>query len=114
MKHHISASCTSDARAARRRTIDCAKPEGLDGARRSQHGGFDPDAAGALKFVAMGAGFMPPIHGGHLLESGEYRGRELHAERKILLIKTGGFNEYYGLIFGGSELGGRDKTICTS
>ena len=44
-------------RAAGCRPARRAGPEGLDGARRSQHSASDPDAAGAIKFVTMGTGF---------------------------------------------------------
>ena len=67
----------------------------------------DPDAAGALKFVAMGGGFhatnpMAAIYWNPAnTASGAYT-----LKGKFTLVKTGGFNEYYGLIFGGGELEG--------
>jgi len=65
----------------------------------------DPDATGSLKFVAMGGGFhatnpMAAIYWNPAnTASGAYT-----LKGKFTLVKTGGFNEYYGLILGGSEL----------
>jgi hypothetical protein len=71
----------------------------------------DPDAAGALKFVAMGGGFhatnpMAAIYWNPAnTAAGNYS-----LKGKFTLVKTGGFNEYYGLIFGGSELDGAGQS----
>ena len=67
----------------------------------------DPDASGSLKFVAMGGGFhatnpMAAIYWNPAnTASGNYT-----LKGKFTLVKTGGFNEYYGLTLGGSDLGG--------
>jgi len=71
----------------------------------------DPDAAGALKFVAMGGGFhatnpMAAIYWNPAnTAAGNYT-----LKGKFTLVKTGGFNEYYGLIFAGGELEGAGQT----
>jgi hypothetical protein len=67
----------------------------------------DPDASGALKFVAMGGGFhatnpMAAIY----WNPANTAGGNYTLKGKFTLIKTAGFNEYYGLIFGASELDG--------
>ena len=76
---------------------------------RSDHSmnASDPDAAGSIKFVEMGGGFhatnpMAAIYWNPAnTVTGDYT-----LKGKFTLIKTGGFNEYYGLIFGGSGLNG--------
>jgi hypothetical protein len=71
----------------------------------------DPDASGALKFVAMGGGFhatnpMAAIY----WNPANTAGGNYTLKGKFTLIKTGGFNEYYGLIFGASELDGAGQS----
>jgi hypothetical protein len=75
---------------------------------RSDHSmdASDPDAAGAIKFVEMGGGFhatnpMAAIYwNGANRVTGNYT-----LKGKFTLVKSNGFNEYYGLILGGSDLG---------
>src|SRR6202167_566878 len=65
----------------------------------------DPDAAGDVKFVPMGSGFhiMSPqasvFWNPANTASGNYS-----LKGTFTLIKSTGYNEYYGLIFGGSDL----------
>jgi hypothetical protein len=65
----------------------------------------DPDAAGAIKFVTSGSGFhatnpMAAIYWNPAnTASGSYT-----LKGTFKLIKSNGYNEYYGLIFGGSGL----------
>jgi hypothetical protein len=71
----------------------------------------DPDAAGALKFVAMGGGFhatnpMAAIY----WNPANTAGGNYTLKGKFTLVKTGGFNEYYGLIFGASGLDGAGQS----
>jgi hypothetical protein len=67
----------------------------------------DPDAAGAIKFVTSGSGFhatnpMAAIYWNPAnTATGNYT-----LKGTFKLIKSNGFNEYYGLIFGGSALDG--------
>src|SRR5580692_4356296 len=67
----------------------------------------DPDAPGANKFVAAGSGFhatnpMAAIYWNPAnTATGAYT-----LKGTFKLIKSTGFNEYYGLIFGGSALEG--------
>ena len=67
----------------------------------------DPDAPGANKFVAVGSGFhatnpMAAIYWNPAnTATGAYT-----LKGTFKLIKSTGFNEYYGLIFGGSALEG--------
>jgi|ERR1039458_8090400 hypothetical protein len=67
----------------------------------------DPDAAGSNKFVAMGAGFHAtnPMAAVYWNPANTVTGNYT-LKGKFTLIKTGGVNEYYGLIFAGSELDG--------
>ena len=73
----------------------------------------DPDASGSVKFVTSGTGFhatnpMAAIYwnpantiGGNYTLKGTFK-----------LIKSTGYNEYYGLIFGASDLeGGAEKYL---
>jgi len=65
----------------------------------------DPDAAGAIKFVTSGSGFhatnpMAAIYWNPAnTATGNYT-----LKGTFKLIKSSGYNEYYGLIFGGSGL----------
>jgi hypothetical protein len=65
----------------------------------------DPDAPGAVKFVVSGSGFhatnpMAAIYWNPAnTASGDYT-----LKGTFKLIKSTGYNEYYGLIFGGSGL----------
>jgi hypothetical protein len=65
----------------------------------------DPDAAGAIKFVTSGSGFhatnpMAAIYWNPAnTATGNYT-----LKGTFKLIKSNGYNEYYGLIFGGSGL----------
>jgi len=67
----------------------------------------DPDAAGSIKFVAAGSGFhatnpMAAIYWNPAnTASGNYT-----LKGTFKLIKSTGYDEYYGLIFGGSGLEG--------
>jgi hypothetical protein len=74
---------------------------------RSDHSmeASDPDAAGAVKFVAMGAGFhaTDPMAAIFWNPANTASG-DFTLKGKFTLVKSGGFNEYYGLIFGGSDL----------
>ena len=74
---------------------------------RSDHSmeASDPYAAGAVKFVTMGGGFhatnpMAAIFWNPAnTVAGDYT-----LKAKFTLVKAGGYNEYYGLIFGGGDL----------
>ncbi len=67
----------------------------------------DPDAAGAIKFVTSGSGFhatnpMAAIYWNPAnTATGNYT-----LKGTFKLIKSSGYDEYYGLIFGGSGLDG--------
>src|SRR6202022_5160391 len=67
----------------------------------------DPDAAGAIKFVEMGAGFhaMNPQASVYWNPANTVTGNYT-LKGTFKLIKTSGHSEYYGLIFGGSDLEG--------
>jgi hypothetical protein len=67
----------------------------------------DPDAAGAIKFVTSGSGF----HATNPMASIYWNPANTAAGSYTLkgtfkLIKSGGYDEYYGLIFGGNGLDG--------
>src|SRR4029077_15937033 len=71
----------------------------------------DPDAAGDIKFMAMGSGFhatnpMAAIYWNPAnTATGNYT-----LKGTFKLIKSTGFNEYYGLILGGSGLEGASQS----
>jgi ribosomal protein L21E len=67
----------------------------------------DPDAAGAIKFMAMGSGFhaINPQAAVYWNPANTVTGNYT-LKGTFTLIKTTGYNEYYGLVFGGSDLGG--------
>ena len=76
---------------------------------RSDHSmdASDPDAAGAIKFVTSGSGFHATNPTAAIYwnpantASGSYT-----LKGTFNLIKSTGYDEYYGLIFGGSDLEG--------
>jgi opacity protein-like surface antigen len=74
---------------------------------RSDHSmnASDPDAAGSIKFVTMDGGFHAtnPMAAVYWNPANTVTGNYT-LKGKFTLIKMGGFNEYYGLIFGGSDL----------
>src|SRR3979490_1096549 len=67
----------------------------------------DPDAAGAIKFVTMGTGFHATNPQAAVYwnpantASGAYT-----LKGTFTLLKPSGHTNYYGLVFGGSDLGG--------
>ena len=67
----------------------------------------DPDAAGSIKFMAMGSGFhaINPQAATYWNPTNTVTGNYT-LKGTFTLIKTTGYNEYYGLVFGGSDLGG--------
>jgi hypothetical protein len=76
---------------------------------RSDHSSdaSDPDAAGADKFVVSGSGFhaINPMAAVYWNPANTATG-DYTLKGTFKLIKSTGFNEYYGLIFGGSALEG--------
>jgi hypothetical protein len=76
---------------------------------RSDHStdAADPDAAGAIKFVTMGSGFHVNAPQAAIFwnpanaVTGNYT-----LKGTFTLVKSGGYLEYYGLVFGGSGLEG--------
>jgi hypothetical protein len=67
----------------------------------------DPDAAGAIKFVAMGSGFHAtnPQAAVYWNPANTVTGNYT-LKGTFTLVKTSGHSEYYGLIFGGNDLEG--------
>ncbi len=67
----------------------------------------DPDAAGAIKFVVSGSGFHAtnPMAAIYWNPANTVTGNYT-LKGTFKLIKSTGYNEYYGLIFGGSGLEG--------
>src|ERR1700681_314013 len=67
----------------------------------------DPDAAGAIKFVVSGTGFHAtnPMAAVYWNPANTATGNYT-LKGTFKLIKTSGHSEYYGLIFGGSDLEG--------
>jgi hypothetical protein len=67
----------------------------------------DPDAAGAVKLMAMGSGFhvMTPQAAVFWNPANAATGNYT-LKGTFTLIKSTGYDEYYGLVFGGSDLDG--------
>jgi hypothetical protein len=71
----------------------------------------DPDAAGAIKFAAMGAGFhITSPQAGVYWNPANTTSGNYSLKGTFKLIKTSGFDEYYGLVFGGSDLQGAEQS----
>ena len=80
---------------------------------RSDHSSdaSDPDAAGAIKFVVSGSGF----HATNPMAAVYWNPANTASSNYTLkgtfkLIKSTGYDEYYGLIFGGSGLEGASQS----
>ena len=73
----------------------------------------DPDAPGAIKFETMGIGL--PRHqsaGGGVLEPGQHGERApTPLKGTFTLLKPSGHTNYYGLVFGGSDLEGPKQGV---
>ena len=71
----------------------------------------DPDAAGPIKFVTSGSGFRAtnPMAGVYWNPANTATG-VYTLKGKFTQIKATGYNEYYGLVFGGSDLAGAKQT----
>jgi hypothetical protein len=71
----------------------------------------DPDAAGSIKFMAMGSGFhaINPQAAVYWNPANTVTGNYT-LKGTFTLIKMTGYNEYYGLVFGGSNLEGPGQT----
>jgi hypothetical protein len=71
----------------------------------------DPDAAGAIKFVTMGTGFHAtnPQAAVYWNPANTVTGNYT-VKGTFKLIKAGGHSEYYGLVFGGSDLEGAGQS----
>ena len=71
----------------------------------------DPDASGNLKFMAMGSSLhiMTP-QGAVLWNPANTASGSYTLKGRFKLIKSGGHDEYYGLIFGGSGLQSGDQS----
>jgi len=80
---------------------------------RSDHSSdaSDPDAAGAIKFVVSGSGFHAtnPMAAVYWNPANTATGNYT-LKGTFKLIKSTGYNEYYGLIFGGSGLEGASQS----
>lgn len=71
----------------------------------------DPDAAGAIKFMAMGSGFhIDSPQAGVYWNPADTATGNYSLKGTFKLVKTSGFEEYYGLIFGGGELQGAGQS----
>jgi ribosomal protein L21E len=80
---------------------------------RSDHSSeaSDPDAAGTIKFVTSGSGFHAtnPMAAVYWNPANTATGNYT-LKGTFKLIKSGGYDEYYGLIFGGSGLEGASQS----
>jgi hypothetical protein len=79
---------------------------------RSDHSSeaSDPDAPGAIKFTATGSGFhaVSPMAAIYWNPANTIAGNYT-LKGTFKLIKSSGYDEYYGLIFGGSGLDGASQ-----
>jgi hypothetical protein len=70
----------------------------------------DPDAAGAIKFVTMGAGFHATNPQAAVYWNPANTAKGTYTIKgRFTLVKPSGHTNYYGLIFGGSELEGPNQ-----
>ena len=71
----------------------------------------DPDAAGDVKFVMMGSGFHAtnPQAAVYWNPASTAAGTYT-VKAKFTLMKPSGHNNYYGLVFGGADLGGASQS----
>lgn len=71
----------------------------------------DPDAAGAIKFMAMGSSLhIVTPQGAVFWNPGNTASGNYVLKGTFKLIKSSGYDEYYGLIFGGNGLQGADQS----
>lgn len=72
---------------------------------------LDPDAAGDIKFMAMGSGFhaVNP-QAGTYWKPGNIATGTYSLSGQFTLLKPSDHTTYYGLVFGGSDLGGAQQT----
>ena len=67
----------------------------------------DPDAAGAIKFVTMGSGFHATNPPAAVFWNPANTATVIYTLKGTFkLMKPSGHTNYYGLVFGGSDLGG--------
>ena len=111
MKKHISFVALILAAVVAAAPIFAQAPKGW--MMRSDHSmnASDPDASGSVNFVAVGTSFratnpMAAIY----WNPANTMGGEYTVKGKFTLLKTTGYNEYYGLIFGGSGLDGPNQS----
>src|ERR1700730_4577621 len=71
----------------------------------------DPDAAGAIKFVTSGSGFHAtnPMAAVYWNPANTATGNYT-LKAKFTQVKATGYNEYFGLVFGGADLAGAGQT----
>lgn len=71
----------------------------------------DPDAAGNLKFMQMGSMLhIVTPQAAILWNPANTASANYTLKGTFKLVKSGGYDEYYGLIFGGSELQGANQS----
>ena len=71
----------------------------------------DPDAAGAIKFVTMGTGFHATNPQAAVYWNSANTATGAYTLKgTFTLMKPSGHTNYYGLVFGGSNLDGPDQT----
>src|SRR6195256_2899203 len=70
----------------------------------------DPDAAGAIKFVTMGTGFHATNPQAAVYWNAANTATGSYTLKgTFTLMKPSGHTNYYGLVFGGSDLGGAEQ-----
>ena len=72
--------------------------------------GTDPDASGDIKFMAMGAGFHAVNPQAAVYWNPAYAATGTYSlNGQFTLLKPSDHTNYYGLVFGGSDLGGAQQ-----
>jgi hypothetical protein len=111
MKKHLSVAAFVLAAVVSAAPIFAQAPKGW--MMRSDHSmnASDPDASGSVNFVEVGKSFraknpMAAIY----WNPANTMGGDYTVKGKFTMLKTEGFNEYYGLIFGGSGLDGQNQS----
>src|SRR5262245_27320252 len=104
MKHTLSIAALAFATAV---ALSAQSPAGWKVRADRSTSASDPDAAGTIKFMSMGAGFhaVNPQAAVYWNPSNTATG-SYTVKGTFTLLKPSGHTNYYGLIFGGSDLEG--------
>ena len=110
-RYEESHYCYCGARGRGDYAAGCPGSEGLEDEGGSQHGSVRPGCAGDIKFVTSGSGFHAtnPTAAVYWNPSNTASGNYT-LKGTFTLMKPSGHNNYYGLVFGGSDLEGAQQS----